>query len=385
MKLRLKLFWFLNFFSVGIFGPYLAVYLYRKGFSGGQIGLFLGAMPIATIIFQPVWSYLSDTLQTRRLLLLIGSLGAGMTAVILGFIESYLATFLLGLFFAAMNAPLNTIITAIVLDYLEQIDEVNAFSLVRLWGSLGFAASSIIMGGLFLDQILTLFTWILAGVYLSLAVLSLLLPEGRQTFTYTGLKDLKILTENSKFTIFLLGSIFIGATFGIQNNYQTLFLQSLDASTWMIGFIVSFQALAEVPVMIAVPYLSKFLSLKWLILLGAILLPVRWFLYTFIRQPVWIIPTQLINGFAVVSFFVAAITFIDQSISPKWRATGQALYGTAMMGIGSGLGVYFAGIILDRFGVRNIWYLSFALGLVGLILIAIALSKHSPSNGDSER
>jgi MFS family permease len=76
---------------------------------------------------------------------------------------------------------------------------------------------------------------------------------------------------------------------------------------------------------------------------------------------------------------VVGVTFIDQQIPKKWRGTGQGLYSTAMHGVGSSLGLYFAGIILDWFDVRAIWALALALGLVGLGLLLAALRRLEPA------
>jgi PPP family 3-phenylpropionic acid transporter len=125
--------------------------------------------------------------------------------------------------------------------------------------------------------------------------------------------------------------------------------------------------------MFIVPMLLRKLSLRILILTGALILPLRWFLYLFIQDPAWILPTQAMHGVTIVSFFVVGALFIDQKVPPRWRATGQGLYATAMHGIGSAVGLYFAGMVLEWFNVRAIWGLNLALGLVGLVLLILAM------------
>jgi len=174
---------------------------------------------------------------------------------------------------------------------------------------------------------------------------------------------------------FLAGSLFIGASFGIYNNYLTLFLQSLESPSWLVGVITSIQAFVEIPVMLAVPALLQRFSKRRIILLGAIILPIRWLLYYFIQQPGWILPIQLVHGLPVVSFFVISVAFVDRLVDPKFRATGQALYATTVMGVGSGLGVYIAGRVIDAFGVREIWLVNVLFGLVGWVILSLVFSK----------
>ncbi|MFN2305122.1 MAG: MFS transporter [Anaerolineales bacterium] len=369
MKNRFKLLYFVQYFTVGIMGPYLAIFLFQKDFSGAQIGFLLGSLPIAGLIFQPVWSYLSDVLHTRRYLLVIGFLGIAVATIGLGLAKSFSMAYLWALLFAILRAPISPVGTAMTLDYLEGAGTSSDFSLIRMWGSLGYAASSFLWGGLFLDHISDYFTWILAGIFLLLTGISMLLPEKKNGFLYSGLKGWQVITKNPKLATFLLASVFIGATYGVHNNYQTLYLQALDASSWLIGLTVSVQALLEVPMMMLAPTLLKQMSMRVLILIGAVVMPIRWLLYAYIKNPVWVLPTQLLNGVSVVSFFVVAVAFVDQLVEPQWRATGQGLYSSAMMGVGSGLGVYLGGLVIEAFKVQNVWYFSFVMGVLGLGLL----------------
>ena len=359
----------------------MVMFLSEKDFSGAQIGVLLGVMPIASLVFQPLWGYLSDVINNRRYLLMISSFGVALASLGLVFFDSFVPMLLNGILFSVMIAPISAISTAIILDYLEEIDKSEEYSLIRLWGSLGFAVSSVFMGGLFLDQVLVYFGWFLVGIYLLLGGISLTLPVKGKPFVYSGFKGLDRIIKNTRFSSFLIASVFIGATIGICINFQTLSLQSLGASPWLIGVIISIQALLEIPMMLVVPSMQKRLSMRWMILIGALVLPVRWLLYIFIKNPIWIIPTQIFNSIATISFFVVAIAFIDKLISPKWRATGQALYATASWGIGAGLGVYLAGNVIERFNVWAIWPFNLLLGLIGLVLVIVAFSKFGDAQG----
>lgn len=371
MKSRFKLFFFAEYFSIGMLGPYLALFLKSKGLSGDQIGLLLGVLPIGGIVFQPLWSFLSDILNKRRILLVLGSMGMVLASFGLGFSQTFTATFLWGILLSAMRAPISNISTALALDYLEETDERETYGFLRLWGSLGFAISSLLMAGLFLEQIQVYFTWFAAGIFFILGILGLLLPERDVPYAYSGFKGIKFLVKDVTLLLFLAASVFIGMTMGIYNNYLPFFLQSLNAQSWLIGVIVSIQAVIEIPMMLAAPFLVKRFPMRWLILVGGAVLPVRWLLFFFLEQPAWMIPLQLLHGVSVISFFVVAVSYIDQLVPSKWRATGQALYSTAMMGVGSGLGIYFAGAVIEWQGVRWIWGLSLVSGLIGLGLLIL--------------
>jgi len=372
MKFIFELVFFLYFSTLGTYGPYLAVYLAEKGFSGVQIGLLLGSMPIAILIASPIWSYISDVLHKRKILLVIGCTGAGLASLALGWVDQYGLNFLWIILMAIMSAPILPIGTAIVLDALEVKGKREGFGMVRLWGSLGFAITSLIWGGFFLDRILDYFSWGLAGIFFLLGAISLFLPEKKGELTFTSLGGVKILGQNKRLVFYLLASIFIGASISAYNNYQTVFFQSLDASALLIGIIVSMQAFVEIPMMLLMPFFFKRFSMRLMIMIGGIALFVRWGLYLITQQAGWVIPIQFLNGVGIPAFFVVGVAYIDQIVSQKWRATAQGLYNAAFLGIGSAIGVYLAGMIYEWFNVRSIWVLNLILGLIGLGLLVLA-------------
>jgi PPP family 3-phenylpropionic acid transporter len=375
MRNKFNAFYFILFFSFGIIGPYRALYFSQKGFSGTQIGVLIGIVPILSILFQPVWSALSDLFHTRRLLLVIGCLGVSAAMMGIGLVDSFKANFLLFTVFSIFITPIGPIGTALVLDYLDEIEKPDSLSLIRVWGSIGFGVSSLLLGSFLLDQRLELFPWLLVGVYLLLGLVCLILPENKMDISQPDInfKDLTQLSKNIPFMLFLAGMVFIGATLLIANNFQTVFLLSLNASSLLVGITVALPALLEIPMLLITPSLLKKFRLRQLIIAGAVLMPVRWGLFYLIQNPGWMLPAQILNGVATISIDIAGVSYIDKSIPSKWRATGQGLYTTAAFAIGPGIGNFIAGAILDRFNVRAIWVLNMALGLVGLMLVFFAL------------
>jgi PPP family 3-phenylpropionic acid transporter len=385
MRLKFNLFYFILFLSFGIIGPYRAIYLSQKGFSGTQIGILIGIVPILSIVFQPLWSALSDYFRARRLLLIIGCLGVTASMVGVGLTDSFTANFILFTLFSVFITPLSPIVTAFVLDYLDEIDKPEYLSLIRLWGSIGFAISSLVLGGLLMDQYLDLFPWLLAGIFILLGVVSLTLPERNTDHAQPDikLKEIFQLSKKTSVVVFLLGMMFIGATLIISNNFQPVFLQSLNATSLLIGITAALPALLEIPMLMIMPKLQKNVQLRYIIIASALLLPFRWGLFFLIQDPGWLVPAQLLNGVAGISIDMAGVSYIDKNVPQKWRATGQGLYTTITFGIGPGIGNFIAGYILDSFNILAIWGLNLALGLVGLILLFLALWYFS-ERGDAD-
>ncbi len=375
MKTRLKIYNFFVYLISGIFEPFIAAYLYHRNFSGVQIGVLLGTLPLTILVFQPVWSYISDILQTRRRLLLIASIGAGLSFIVLGLTDSFVLVFLAGLVMVFFRSPIVVITNAITLDYLEKESSVHDFSLIRLWGSISFAISSYILGSFILENHFNLFPWLLMVLFLIQAALSLLLPREVKAVRFSRLKGIRLAENNKPLMWLLVAIVFIGATMSISINYLTIFLQTLETAAWLIGLTIGLQAILEVPFMLIAPKVLKRVSMEKLLLVGAIVLPIRWLAFVFIKNPAWVIPTQILHSIATVCLIVVGAAYIDSKVAPQWRATGQGIYATAMFSVGAALGQYTAGSVYQTFNIRAVWILSVALGLIGLALLWVALRK----------
>ena len=224
---------------------------------------------------------------------------------------------------------------------------------------------------------------ILGILYFILAIICLWLPKDEKHLNVNSrLGRTKFLPFREKYFSFIFGSVFVGASLGIAMNYMSVFLQSLGAKPWVIGANSSLQALFEIPLMILTPLFLRKFSENKLILFGALALPIRWLLYTFIQNPIWILPTQILHSVAIVSFMVVGVSFIDKNIQKEWRASGQALYSTAMGGIGSGLGLLLAGFGYEWFGIRSVWWLNIGFGIIGFLLIRKSLRQFSQVDHD---
>lgn len=379
MKKKYITFIFIQYLSVGIMEPFFALYLFQREFTGVQISFLLGSMPIVVIAFQPLWSYLSDVLNTRKLILMLSCIGMAFSIMGVGLAVSFLGLFLFGVVYSIFRAPLGPITNAIILDYLEEGNNLNDFGLLRAWGSIAFSISSLLLGFFLLDGLQNYFPWILGIIYLLLAGMCIIFPKRGKRYSYQAFEGFRLLPENPGFTLFLIAFIFIGASLSISMNYQTIFFKSLGAASWLVGAGVSFQAIPEIPFMMLMPPLSKYISSKALILIGASVLPIRWLFYLFVKDPIWILPIQVFHSIAIVSFMVVGVAFIDSWLGHKWRATSQGLYMTSMNGVGASIGLFFAGIVIERYDVRALWGLNMILGILGLTILIMAFQQQRVS------
>jgi PPP family 3-phenylpropionic acid transporter len=372
--IRFKIFFTLQYFGVGIFAPYMALYFQDKGLSGAQLGTILGLMPLVSIIAQPTWSTFSDYFQSRRTMLFLSCLSAAIFAIFYTLIHSFLGLLVISILYALLYAPIGTLSTALALDYLEKENRQDEFGYIRLWGSLGFAFTAMLAGAFFIKTMMPILPLLYSAIMLVITFLVLTLPEGEKTKPTAWWEGIAVIFQRKEIIPYFIGCMFLNTSLSIGLQYVALFMNELKSPGWMIGMAISLQALLEAPLMAKVPKWTGKYGLPAVFMAGVILLPLRWLIFIVIKDPVWIIPTSIFHSLTIVSLMVVGVKYVDSKFPREWRASGQGIYSTIMNGIGPSIGLLLAGSIYEIRDLQTVW--AFTLGITVLgILILLAVFK----------
>lgn len=378
VRRRFQLFFGLNFAGIGIFFPYIALLLRDRGLSGTQIGILLGMMPLISFLVQPVWGMLSDIYSLRRSALVFACFSMGVTSLGYLLTSDFRWLFIITLIMSIVRGPINPIGTALALEHLENEGRDDEFGSLRLWGSIGFAITSLLIGEFIVDSALHHIVTLFSINMMLLSVLTLTLPDAPVTQELNWREGVTLLRREPVLTAFLIGSLFVGATLGIANQYLSIYMEDINASGRVIGAALAVAALMEVPLMANVPRMLARWGLRAVLVGGVAMLPVRWLLYVFIKEPVLVIPTQILHSIAVMAVFVVGVMYVDRLLSRQWRATGQAVYSAGLTGIGPSIGLFAAGVIYEQGGIRPVWAIATVVSLIGLGVMAWAVRVRAP-------
>lgn len=367
--IRFKAFFTLQYLGVGVFGPYMALYLAHKGLSGAQLGIILGTMPLISIIAQPTWSIVSDLFQSRRTLLVISCLSAAIVASFYTLTSSFTGSLLISILYALLHAPIGTLSTALVLDHLEKQNRQDEFGYIRLWGSFGFAVTALLMGAFVIKTMIAILPLLYSAIMLIITLLATTLPEGEKKKPAAWWEGIAIVFQRKEIILYFIGCMFVNTSISIGLQYMPLFMEKLNSSGWMMGVAVSLQAILEVPLMARVPKWTAKYGLPVVFLIGVLLLPVRWIVFLLIDQPAWIIPTSMFHSLAIMSLMVVGVKHVDDKFPREWRASGQGLYSTVMNGIGPSIGLFIAGNLYEIRDIQSVWLFTLGITIVGVILL----------------
>jgi PPP family 3-phenylpropionic acid transporter len=140
-------FYLFTFTSGGCIRPFVNLYLAEIGMDGTQIGLLQGWTALATVLFTPLFGFLADRSQRHRLYLVLmiflKSLFAPLTLLSNAFPWLTITFSVRNISASVADALLNSL----SLTRLRQFGRADLGS-VRLWGSIGYAAMSMLAGWL---------------------------------------------------------------------------------------------------------------------------------------------------------------------------------------------------------------------------------------------
>lgn len=341
---------------------FLPLYLRYKGFSGTEIGWVLAIGPFASIFSQPLWGYLSDKYKTVKTMIIICMTGFLLTGIFFFQLNAIIPILLVGSIFYFFSYPVSALG-----DSLGQrrADELNiSFGSIRMWGSIGFAVSSLAIGEVLNQVGIQYIMW----PYLAFGVITLLaafkLTDVQATDTPLQLSDLKHLLQSKPYLLFLLFTLFIATTHRANDSFIGLYITQLGGSERLVGIAWFIGVISEAIIFaLAVFWFRKYPSLIFIIA-ASTLYTLRWFIYASVHDPVYILFFQVLHGLTFGVFYLAAFHYVTRIIPKDLQSTGHLLFYSVMFGFSGIIGSLIGGRVIDILGGH---FLYFALGSSALI------------------
>jgi PPP family 3-phenylpropionic acid transporter len=363
---RLSSFYFFYFASLGALIPYWSLYLKSLDYSAQAIGTLMAIIP-ATKIFAPyMWGWLAD--HTRhpitiiRLASLLTVVAFAGVFVDTGFIWLALVLFVFS-FFWNSSLPL---FEAMTLNHLG--DDEHKYSVVRLWGSLGFIMMVVLLGEYFdltgISRAPVVILVLLGGILL----VSLIVPERLSAHQEDQVHILHVIRR--PVVLAFLGVCFLMLmSHGPYYTFYSIYLENHGYSRGMIGLLWAIGVMAEVIVFLMMHRLLLTIGARQLLLVTLLLTTLRWLLIGFFVDNLSVLFfAQLFHAFSFGVFHAVSISLVHQFFTGSHQGRGQALYASLSFGAGGAAGSLLSGILWDRIG--HAWLFSLA-GLVAALAFLI--------------
>lgn len=346
---RLSGFYLFYFASLGALVPYWSLYLKSLGFSSLQIGQLMAILMATKIVSPNIWGWIADHTGKRMVIVRLGSLLAVVTFGAVFFVDSYWGLALVMLLFSFFwNAALPQF-EATTLSHLGE--HTHRYSMVRLWGSIGFILTVVGLGPLLDWSGAGVLPPVLLGLFLAIWVSSLIVPERNVEHPAQGVQPLSRIIRRPEVMALLVVCFLMQASHGPYYTFYTIYMEEFGYSRGVIGQFWALGVLAEVVIfLIMAPLVHRF-GLRNLMLWTAVLTALRWILTGVLPESLGVMLfAQLLHAASFGVFHATAIALFHKFFIGRHQGRGQAIYSSLSFGAGGAFGALFSGMAWDSLG-----------------------------------
>lgn len=350
---RLSGFYFFYFGLLGTLVPYWSLYLKDLGFSAAAIGALM-AIPQLTKVGAPnLWGWLADRSGQRLRIIRAGNLMAALAFLPVFWIDTFWnMAFLLIAFSFFWNAVLAQF-EVLTLQSLGK--QAHRYSHVRLWGSVGFIISVLLLGEV-LDRMGTgLLPWVLSGLLWLLWIGTLTLPAGKSVENHEESAPPSLLATlvRREVCLFLLASFLMQMSHGPYYTFFSIHLEEMGFSKLVTGGLWALGVLAEVGLFLVMHQLMRRFSLPWILTGSLLLASLRWLIIGLCGDSLhWLLLAQCLHAATFGSFHAASIAWVHRQFGERLAGQGQALYSSLGFGAGWAAGAALSGVLWPYWGER---------------------------------
>jgi MFS transporter, PPP family, 3-phenylpropionic acid transporter len=348
---------------------FLPLYLAYKGLNGTEIGWVLAIGPFASIFAQPFFGYLSDKFKSVKKILLICVMGLLIFSTVFFQMNSLISIMIVGAMFYFFTSPIGGLGDSLA---QRRADEIGvSFGTIRMWGSIGFATSSLIIGEILSRYGVQYMIWpyLLFGFIAMLVVFRL--QDVKVESDPVRLKDVGILMKNKQFLFFLIAIVFLSLAHRTNDSFIGLYISELGGSEALVGLGWFVGVASEALVFALAGFWFRKLHPLVFIMIAGILYSVRWFIYGFADNPMFVISLQFLHGITFGVFYLSALDYVTRLIPKLLQSTGHLVYYAVFFGISGIIGSLTGGTIMEHFNGSTLYYLLGVVSLVGTLAILI--------------
>ncbi|QAX82127.1 MFS transporter [Candidatus Pseudomonas adelgestsugas] len=372
---RLSSFYLFYFALLGATAPFLALYFDYLGFSSARIGELLAIPMLMRCVAPSLWGWLSDYTGWHLAIVRFGAVCtlASFSLIFINKTYAWLAMVMaLHAFFWHAVLPQFEVIT---LAHLQM--QTACYSQIRLWGSVGFIFTVVIIGSLFDWLSLDIYPVVVVVMMTGIVGASLWVPNAQPVIHgnhFTGDSFLKQLRSHGVLTFYACVAL-MQMSHGPYYTFLTLYLKHFGYSRGVIGMLWALGVVAEVLMFLAMSRILARLSVQLVLLASFLLAAIRWLLLGSFAEIFWVLLlAQIMHAVTFASFHAAAIAFVQLSFGSRQQGQGQALY-AALAGTGSALGALYSGYSWNLLGPTLTFNIASVAALAATVIISLRLQE----------
>ncbi len=252
---RLSGFYFGYFAALGVIVPYWTLYLQELGFKSTDIGELMAIWTSGRILAPSFWAWFTEQIgQPMRIVRWSILMTTLCFSLIFGVNEFWKIAAITVLFSFFWNAALPQF-EVVTITHLGS--QFQRYSRIRVWGSIGFIALSLMVGKLLETESLYIIPLIIFATFVGTWLVSLSIPESKSLPHENADVSFKEILFQPAVLALLIGCFLMQASHGAYYTFYSPYLAAHGYSKTWIGALWSLGVLAEVVLFLVMPNLSS--------------------------------------------------------------------------------------------------------------------------------
>jgi MFS family permease len=349
------------------FLPFVNVFYADRGLSGREIGLLAAAGPVVALLAAPLLTALADRRSWQVQMMILGLAGVALTTLLLPLAQPFAVLLAVVVGNGLLGSTVGSISDGMIAQMATR-HQIN-YGQMRLWGSAGWVAMSLLGG----------FLWPLFGLWLMFPLASLLfmatmfaarlLGEAGSS-AKTERQPLRLTSGAGRFWIVLICAVFMSLGMVMARTFSAIYIDRLSGQT-LVGLYTAVAAAIEIPTMLWTERVLRRVGGPFTLALAGILLGGAYLGLAVIPRPELLLLAALLEGVGVGLFLTATVRLVA-----GWSPRGQvATYQGLLNAGGSGLAPLLAGpvggAIFDTTGPQAVFVVSAGAVGVGVVVLLV--------------
>ncbi|ADZ91519.1 MFS transporter [Marinomonas mediterranea] len=355
--------------AIGILMPYMSIYYSSIGLNGSQIGRLMSTFTLASIMVPHFWGWLTTKFGLPKKVMQICMLGTILSFFPFNFTDQFDTLFILTCVMAMFYSALMPLADGLAVMSIQNTR--IPYTRIRVGGSIGYIVSVSLIGfaikafgvGVVVPSIC---------VCLVLAFITSLFIKEKpykvsSAHTEGNFKELLFRKEVALFFGLAFLSYMAHAPFNI---FFAVHLSDVGYSGAKIGLLLGFGVAIEVLLFLYCGHFVQRYYAIHLLLLCFVCGVIRWALLAWFASSVWVVLfTQLMHCITFALFHMVSIDQVRRLFPDRFGSQGQSTYSAFAVGLGSGVGMIFAGYSWDLIGGNWTFTVSSFMSVAAIVLL----------------
>jgi len=362
-----SLYYLLFFLASGAYFPFLYVYFADLGLDGKQIGLLATLSPIMTLLLSPPVAVFADKTRRRVQVAQVGLACTAVTVLFLRLPQKFALLVALMLCLAIFSTPISSVADGLVARMAQR--RVLNYGAMRLWGSLGYAVSSLGFGALWQSTGLKSMFIVAPLLYVPVIAVVSRLEEGPSMIRRRKGSAWRLLADRG-LLLLLFATFLAGISNSLAMTFSGVYARWLGGGNTLVGGMIAVSAVAELPTMYFSVRLARRMTDTGTLLFSYVLMAVAFVGFALLRTPSLLPALSVVKGLGYGIWIPVTVRMITGRTAEEWASTAQSLITLCLFGAAPLVAGPLGGLLHDSVSPAGVFWL--AAGSLGVALGVVA-------------